>query len=299
MQIKKILFPTNFEELSFPTVEALYSMKDAGLEEIVFLFVIDRDEVAYNLITGFDKELANELRESARLRFAEWGKELEKQGIASKAVVEIGTPEGKILQVAEEEGVDLIVAGRRRHMAADAIYLSGTTMGVLRRSVLPVLVYRHYGEGGKDNPHRHIVFTTDFSESSACAFDYIKRLKGLTQKVEIVHVMTERDFRKHTPEEVAEEEKRCLADMEVMAAELRGMGIEADTHVLAGETSTEAIGCSQDNHATMIVMGTTGKHGLRETWLGSASHRVVERASVSVTLAPCRVCGEYEPECKI
>ena len=54
MNIKKILFPTNFEDLSFPTVEALYSLEKAGLEEIVFLFVIDRDEVAYNLLTGFD-----------------------------------------------------------------------------------------------------------------------------------------------------------------------------------------------------------------------------------------------------
>ena len=45
-KIRKVLFPTKFEDLSFPCIERLYPLKGAGLEEIVFLFVIDREEVA-------------------------------------------------------------------------------------------------------------------------------------------------------------------------------------------------------------------------------------------------------------
>ena len=142
MQIKKILFPTNFEHLSLKIVEELFVLKEAGLEEIVFLFVIDRDEVSFNLLRGFDKDYAEELTESARLRFLEWEERVKEAGLKASHVIEIGSPEGKILEVSCREDVDLIVAGRRRPMATDAIYLSGTTMGVLRRTAIPVMIYK-------------------------------------------------------------------------------------------------------------------------------------------------------------
>ena len=40
-RIRRILFPTKFEELSLPAVRDLYPLRDAGLEELLFLFVLD------------------------------------------------------------------------------------------------------------------------------------------------------------------------------------------------------------------------------------------------------------------
>ncbi len=36
----------------------------------------------------------------------------------------------------------------------------------------------------------------------------------------------------------------------------------------------------------MIVMGTKGRHRIREVWLWSASHRVAELAPLPVVLVP-------------
>ncbi len=36
----------------------------------------------------------------------------------------------------------------------------------------------------------------------------------------------------------------------------------------------------------MIMMSSKGRHGVREIWLGSASHRVAELAPVPVVLVP-------------
>ncbi len=288
--IRKVLFPTKFEALSYPCLQRLLPLKQAGLEEVVLLFVIDRDEVAYDLFRGFDRKLADRLREEARLRFEDWEKDLAEQGLRARHVIEVGRPDGKIIEVSCREEVDLIVAGRQRRKPADAVYLGGTTMGVLRRSSIPVFVCKHGPEGacgsGEGSVFEHVLYATDFSPDSKRALEFIRALDGAVRRVDVVHVITERDFRKHSPEELRKEEARAREMMEEICAGLRGQGLEADSHLLAGHTAAEILKAAQDHGATMIVMGTKGRHGIREIWLGSASHRVAELASVPVVLVP-------------
>ncbi|GAB4262172.1 MAG: universal stress protein [Deferrisomatales bacterium] len=290
--IRKILFPTKFEDLSYRCVERLFPLKAAGLEEIVFLFVIDREEVAFNLFRGFDKKLAHQLSEEARLRFEDWEKKLEAQGIRGRHIVEIGRPEGKILEVSCREEVGLIVAGRQKHVPADAVYLGGTTMGVLRRTAIPVLVCKHGGpeaavlEATTGNEFERVLYATDFSEDSRCAQAFLEGLGGAVRRVDAVHVITERDFKKHTEEEIREEEEKSQGELEVVCERLRGKGVEAQAHLLAGHTAQEILQAAADNHSTCILMGTKGRHGLKEVWLGSASHRVAELSPVPVILVP-------------
>ncbi len=288
--IRKVLFPTKFEALSYPCLQGLLPLKRAGLEEVVLLFVIDRDEVAYNLFRGFDREMADRLREEARLRFEDWEKELAEQGVRARHVIEVGRPDGKIIEVSCREGVDLVVAGRQRQKPTDAVYLGGTTMGVLRRSAIPVLVCKHGPEGscghGDRSSFEHVLYATDFSPDSERALRFLGALDGAVRRVDVVHVITERDFRKHSPGELREEEARARERMELICVELRGRGLEADAHLLAGHTAAEILKAARDHGATMIVMGTKGRHGIREIWLGSASHRVAELAPVPVVLVP-------------
>lgn len=290
--IRKILFPTKFEELSFRCIERLYPLKKAGLEEIVFLFVIDREEVAGDLFRGFDKKLVGQLTEEAHLRFQDWEREVRKEGLKTREVVEVGRPEGKILEVSCREEVDLIITGRQRHMATDAIYLGGTAMGVLRRSAIPVFVCKHgHGEetaacdvGG--NAFERVLYATDFSEDAQFALKFARGLQGAAKGVDVVHVITERDFRKHTEEEIRAEEAAARERMEEICRSIRELGMEADHHLLAGNTASEIVQAAVDHHSTVILMGTKGKHGIKEMWLGSASHRVAELAPVPVILVP-------------
>lgn len=290
--IRKVLFPTKFETLSFSCVERLFPLRQAGLEEVVFLFVIDREEVAFNLFTGFDRKLADEMQEEARLRFEDWTGRLAEQGIRSRQVIEIGNPEGKILEVACREEVDLIVSGRQHHQPADKVYLGGTAMGVLRRTAIPVFLCKHRSEElpacepGTCNDFERVLFATDFSEDSGRALEVLKALGGAVKRADLVHVIVERDFQKHTPEEVRAEEDASRQRLEGLCEDLRNLGIEAAAHVLGGNTTSEILQAAADSESSLILMGTKGKHGLREVWLGSASHRVAELAPIPVLLVP-------------
>ncbi len=288
--IRKVLFPTKFEDLSFRCLERLLPLKAAGLEEVILLFVIDRDEVAYNLFRGFDKKLADQLREEARIRFEDWEKRLAEEGIRARHRIEVGSPEGKILELGCEEEVDLVVAGRQHAHAADTVYLGGTTMAVLRRSAIPVLVCKHTGEGACDLPganvFERVLLATDFSPDSERALGFVRAVAPAVKAVDVVHVITERDFRRSPPEAIAEAEAEAKERMAAICGELSGLGLEADPHLLAGKTAEAVLQAAQDYHSTLIVMGTKGRHGIREMWLGSASHRVAELAPTPVVLVP-------------
>ena len=289
-KIRKVLFPTKFEDLSFPCIERLYPLKGADLEEILFLFVIDREEVAGDLFRGFDKKLVERLREEARLRFEDWAKEVEANGIRCRHLVEIGRPEGKILEISCREEVDLIVSGRQRHVPTDTLYLGGTAMGLLRRSSIPVLVCKHGSEAVcapvEGHDFERVLLATDFSEDSRYAVEFVKALAGVAQKVGVVHVIAEREFKKSSVEQIRAEEERSQAQLDAICVELGEAGLDAMPHLLAGEIHAQVLQTAADHRASAIVMGTRGKHGLKELWLGSASHRVAELAPVPVILVP-------------
>ena len=62
MSIRKILFATRFRELSFDALRALLEFKEAGLEEIVLLHVIEREKVGFVPYGGYLKEEEERLK---------------------------------------------------------------------------------------------------------------------------------------------------------------------------------------------------------------------------------------------
>jgi nucleotide-binding universal stress UspA family protein len=287
--VRKVLFPSKFEELSFQAVEALYPLRRAGLEEIIFLFVVDRDEVGFIPFGGFDKSLAEQFHEEARLRFADWVAAVERSGLRAKAIVEIGRPAAKILEVAGREAADLIVAGRQRRLQDGAAHVGATTLEVLRRSPVPVLVARApSGEPptAAANAYEHLLYATDFSADSARALKVLEALAGAVKRVTVVHVLSERDFRRHSAEGIEMEEKADRAELEEVCSELRAAGLEARSHVRAGNVVREILGAAEDEGCTGLILGTKGRDAFTEFLIGSVSHRVAELSSLPVILVP-------------
>ena len=54
--MKKMLFVTDFQELWFDALQSLMDLRKAGLDHIVFLHVIRRDQVAMRRGKGYLKE---------------------------------------------------------------------------------------------------------------------------------------------------------------------------------------------------------------------------------------------------
>jgi len=117
MKFEKVLFPTKFRELAFNSLESLLELKKIGLKEVVLTYVIPRDEVAFVPFGGYMKDEEERLREEARIRFEDWQEAMSKHGLDSKIIIKVGNPIPKIISIAEEEKVDLIIAGRKKRTA--------------------------------------------------------------------------------------------------------------------------------------------------------------------------------------
>lgn len=285
--MRKILFTTDFGHPALPMAVELARLGKAGFSEIVFLFVIDRDEVGFNLTTGFDADRARELKETALARFTEWRAVLEDEGMAATHLVEIGSPEGKILETAHSVGADLIVVGREMETPLDDFYPWGVSMKIIRRSARPVLVYK-FGDGGwvGENPFAKVLFATDFSDASAHAAEYLAGLGPALGRIDSVSVLSESDLKHADTSARASEELKRRELLALLCERFREAGVEASSHLLKGDPAEEILLLAAELDYKLIVAATTGKSGLAEVLKGSVSHALADWAAVPVLLVP-------------
>ena len=84
------------------------------------------------------------------------------QGVDARFRVERGPPGDRLLEVAEAEGCDLVVAGVARHESLGRAVLGSTVDRLARRSPVPVLVVR----GRVHGPYRRMLVASDWSASA-------------------------------------------------------------------------------------------------------------------------------------
>ncbi len=295
MKIEKILFHTRFREFSFNALETLLMLKMVGLKEIILVYIINREEVGFVPYGGYLKEEEDRIREAANLHFEKWQQILSDKGIQSRALVEKGTPNVTLLKVAQDNGVDLIVTGRKKRSLLEKVYVGSHILDLLRRSPIPVLMYKYQVEyEGADGTYTRVnddifkipLVATDWSEPSQSAVKYMQAFKGLVDKVQVTHVI-ESKMIKHDDENIVKSLKQeCQKLLEKDCNQLKQMGISSESYMAIGKTTPEIIRLSREYGATMIVMGRTGKDWFEEYWLGGVSHRVAEISELPVLLVP-------------
>lgn len=295
MRIEKVLFHTRFRDLAFNALETLLELKQAGLQEVVLTYVIPREEVAFVPYGGYLKDAAEQMEEVARLRFEQWQEFISSKGLRSKVRIETGTLNAKILSVAEEEQVDLIVTGRKKRSAFEKVYVGSHVLDIIRRSPRPVLMGKYmvqYEWAGEvltrvnDHIFDRPLLATDWSQPSQNALEFIKSFKGLASKVLVVHnigAKISKGLDVAALRDIEEESKRRLEDY---CGRIEEAGLSAESYLSVGKTTLEILRQSREHKATMIVMGRTGKDWFQEYWLGGVSHRVAEVSELPVLLVP-------------
>jgi len=295
MKIKKILFPTKFRELAFNSLESLLELKEIGLKEIVLTYVIPRDEVAFVPYGGYMKDEEERLREQARIRFEDWQQSISTHGIDSTIRIQVGNPIPKIMSIAEDEKVDMIVAGRKKRTCLDKVHVGSHTLNLVRRSSIPVLISKYMvrfkWEGElitKVNDHIFTkpLFATDWSKPSERALELVSSFKGLTDKVMVTHIIGVKISKHLDKSELRRIESESKERLGSYCDRLKKAGVKAEPHLFSGRSSAEIIRVAREHKATMIVMGTTGKDRIREFWVGGVSHRVAEASDLPVLLVP-------------
>lgn len=159
---------------------------------------------------------------------------------------------------------------------------------------------------------RRILFPTDFGGAAQRTWSYALALaQALGAEVLLLHVV----------ESVVANFEGCAGLMglvtaegsllravegplERMRAEAAAAGVHAQTNVVMGGVRREIVRAAREAQATFIVMGTSGREGLRRTILGSVAEWVVEHAPCPVWTVRygCRPTAESlreeaEPAC--
>jgi len=287
MKIKKLLFVTKFEELGFDALQSLLSLREAGLEHVVFVNIIERERVAMRRGTGYSKEAEIRLRETANSRFIDWAENLFEQGMEVGAYIVVGNLVGEVIKAAQKEEADLIVVGRSQKGVIEQLYAGSDITELLHRTSKPVLVYKYLSESSfaLEKPFETPVLATDWSPASLRAIDFLKELKGIIQKIHVVHVVDQKQL-SGSAMAIQKTRKKIRAKLDEICQTFEAEGISAFPHVYVGDPEQEIEKAARECQATLIVMGSSGKANWVERWLGSTPRNIAEKSDFPTLLIP-------------
>lgn len=295
MKFEKILFHTGFGECALDSLQSVLALKKAGLREIVLAHVVPIDDVAFVPYGGYLKEAAERLQQEAKSHFGKWLETISAMGIRSKIRVEVGSVTARIMAIAQEENVQLIVAGRKDRTLLEMVYVGSHTLDLLRRSPVPVLMSKYmveYERNGKclTRVNAHLfaqpLLATDWSGPSENALKLLSGFRDVAEKMQIVHVVCDKLAKGVDPKGLEALKTESRSRLDAYGSILAKEGIRAESHLVFGTPAQEIIRLSRECGASMIVMGRTGKDWFHEYWLGGVSHKVAEASELPVLLVP-------------
>jgi len=141
---RKILYPTDFSDVSKIAINYLLQLKEAGLEEVVIIHVVDTRSLHIpEVYSIMDMSLLGEKQaELARGQAENIAERLNGAGIKTSIRIEKGVPFKEILRVEKEEGVSLVVIGSHGTSNVKEMLLGSVSEKVVRKAVKPVLVVK-------------------------------------------------------------------------------------------------------------------------------------------------------------
>ena len=138
---KKILFPTDFSNVSQKAVRYIKQLRGAGAQEVIVLHVIDEKELLVlsrvpdqylQITTLMEKEIAKEL--------AVVEADMAAEGFSVKLKVKTGKPFTEIMMTATEEKVSIIVVGSHGKSNIGEMLMGSVSENVIRHAKVPLLV---------------------------------------------------------------------------------------------------------------------------------------------------------------
>ena len=144
---ERILYPTDFSDVSKKALDYIKQLKEAGTKEVVVMHIIDTreiesiahyGEVPMNLEKGLEEKMEQRIKQEITAIEAE----LRESGFDVKVRIERGIPFREILRVEEEEEASVVVIGSHGKSCVEEMLLGSVSEKVVRKSKRPVLVIR-------------------------------------------------------------------------------------------------------------------------------------------------------------
>lgn len=199
-----------------------------------------------------------------------------------------------LANAAGEENADLIVVGARQHHGL-LRWVEGTVSEPLMRlAQCPLLIVPASDDKPIEHAPQRILFAVDGSESAARAVRYGAQLAGANTRVRAIYVV-DRAVRLtdlvpiHLLEEAfVEEGNTALAAAGQLLASIPAHASASlvDTERTSDDIAHAIVREAEHWKAELIVMGTHGRRGLAQWFVGSVAGRVARIARTPLLLVP-------------
>ncbi|WP_263788471.1 universal stress protein [Salinibacter grassmerensis] len=197
------------------------------------------------------------------------------------------SPPEAIVGYAEEQAIDLIVAGTRGRRGLQRLLIGSVAEEVLRTAPCPVLTVRGEGDDAPAWAVRNILVPVDFSDASLEALRHAKEL-ALTYgaQITLLHAVEEVIYPSAYGVEpanlpgaqVIERVEESLADLARTEIGYEHVTVEAKI----GYAPSTILDYAETNEVDLFAIATHGRTGLERMLLGSVAERVLRRAPAPV-----------------
>jgi nucleotide-binding universal stress UspA family protein len=196
--------------------------------------------------------------------------------VPPKLVIREGMASGSILAYAQNEAVQLIVMGTHGMRGFDRVILGSVTEKVLRKAACSVLAVHRTAPERNDPDDQHIrlkniLFCTDFSASSALAFDYALSVAAeYHANLNVLHVQEGIPalYTRRTTEGALLRLRALISDRcpgDVTVAPIVRIG--------CAYREISLVACEQ--HTDLVIMAVHGRNAIDDIVFGSTTYRVV------------------------
>jgi len=142
--LSKILYPTDFSDVSKKALETIKHLGSAGVKSVIVLHVVNEKGflALEQFAAGDAPKMERELMSDAEKGLDSIAKELEQCGFQVKKRLELGHPLREILRVEEEEAVSLIIVGSHGRSNLEEVLLGSVSEKVARKCKGPILIVK-------------------------------------------------------------------------------------------------------------------------------------------------------------
>jgi nucleotide-binding universal stress UspA family protein len=221
------------------------------------------------------------------------------KGNKIKAETLTGSPGQKILSLAKEEKVDLIVMSSHGLSGVTLWPLGSTVDKVLRQTGQPLLIIKvkqAQGMPSQEGVFRRILVPLDGSELGGKVVPYVVEIASrFGSEVVLFHVI-QTDKHLHSlgridsvpirEEEMASLRKRAEEYLSQENRKFEGSGAAVSSLVKAGNVAEEIIKYAAENNCQLIALSSHGHSGFESWIIGSVTNKILHAGNKSLFFVP-------------
>ncbi len=310
--MKHAILGTDFSKVSNKLIENSNEFKLFGIEKITLVFVLKLSN---------NTDLENVTLDFIERKLAKQKANLIRNGFEADVKMVYGIPAIELMKQVKINDANLLIIGSHGKTWSHSA-LGSIASNILHNTQMPVLLMkfkkikkqedlekilmkelhqyeRIIKETGKKEPEsyllkkdlgKHVLLTTDFSDFSENAFQWLKNSFTNISKLTLLHIQDEERIEKHLKEKLHEFNLIDTERLNRLKEVFNKVHPETEINLVLeyGKPKQLILNYIKEKNVTLTVMGSQGRGYISEIFLGSVSHHIARNSLSNVLLVPIR-----------